>query len=51
MGELFDHRPAAWIRQSRTCCAQAINNHAVLEFLSMSNVNFAIPDPDSFTRR
>jgi hypothetical protein len=44
MGESFDHRPPGRIRQSRKCCSQSIHNHMVVDFLSMSSVNFAIPD-------
>ncbi len=44
MGESFDHRPPGWIRQSRKCCTQSIHNHMVVDCLSMSRVNFAIPD-------
>jgi hypothetical protein len=44
MGESFDHRPTGWIRQSRECCTQTVHNHMVVDFPSMSNVNFAIPD-------
>jgi len=44
MGESCDHRPPGWIRQSRKCCAQFIHNHMVVDFLYLSNVNFAIPD-------
>ena len=45
MGESFDHRPAGWIRQSRKCCIETIHNHMVVDFLEMSNVNFAVPEP------
>jgi len=44
MGESFDHCPAGWIRQSRKCCTKIIHNHMVVGYLSMSSVNFAIPD-------
>ena len=44
MGEPLDHRPAGWIRQSRKCCVQAIHNYMVVAYLSMSSVNFVIPD-------
>jgi hypothetical protein len=44
MGEPLDHGPAGWIRQSRKCCVQAIHNHMVVDYLSVSSVNFAIPD-------
>ena len=44
MGESFDHCPPGWIRQSRKRCTQFIHNHMVVDYLSMSSVNFAIPD-------
>ena len=44
MGEPLDHGPAGWIRQSRKCCVQAIHNRMVVDYPSMSSVNFAIPD-------
>jgi hypothetical protein len=44
MGESFDHRPPGGIRQSRKRCAQAIHNRMVVDCLSMSSVNFAMPD-------
>ncbi len=44
MRESFDHRPPGWIRQSRKRCTQFIHNHMVVDYLSMSSVNFAIPD-------
>jgi len=44
MGESFDHRPPSRIRQSRKCCTQSIHNHMVVDFLSMSSMNFAVPD-------
>ena len=40
MGESFDHRPARWIRQSRKCCIQVIHNHMVVNYPSMSSVDF-----------
>jgi hypothetical protein len=43
MRESLDHRSPGWIRQSRKCCTQFIHNHMVVDFLSMSSVNFAIP--------
>jgi len=44
MGESFDHRPAGWIRQSRKCCIQLIHNHMVVNYPSMSSVDFGVPD-------
>src|SRR6202023_1267902 len=44
MGESLDHCPPGWIRQSRKCCSQFIHNHMVVDYLSMSSVNFAMPD-------
>ena len=44
MGEPFDHRPAGWIRQSRKCCIQLIHNHMVVDYPSMSSVDFGVPD-------
>ena len=44
MGESFDHPPPGWIRQSSKCCTQLIHNYMVVDCLSMSSVNFAIPD-------
>src|ERR1700722_20299489 len=44
MGESFDHRSPGWIRQSGKRCTQFIHNHMVVDCLSMSSVNFAIPD-------
>jgi len=44
MGEPFDHCPPGWIRQSRKRCTQFIHNRMVVDYLSMSSVNFAIPD-------
>jgi hypothetical protein len=44
MGESFDHRPAGWIRQSRKCCVQLIHNHMVVNYPSMSSVDFGVPD-------
>src|SRR5580693_10268734 len=44
MGEPFDHCPPGWIRQSRKRCAQFIHNHMVVDYLSMSSVDFAISD-------
>jgi hypothetical protein len=44
VGESFDHRPPGWIRQSRKRCTQFIHNRMVVDGLSMSSVNFAIPD-------
>jgi hypothetical protein len=44
MRESFDHPPPGWIGQSGKCCAQFIHNHMVVDFPSMSSVNFAIPD-------
>src|SRR5271155_108214 len=43
-GESFDHCPPGWIRQSRKCSIQTINNHMVVDTRSMSSANFAIPD-------
>jgi len=40
MGESFDHRPAGWIRQSRKRCIQLIHNHMVVNYPSMSSVDF-----------
>jgi hypothetical protein len=42
MGEPLDHRPAGWIGQSRKGCAQAIHNHMVVDFLSLSSANQAM---------
>ena len=44
MGESFDHRPAGWIRQSRKRCIQLIHNHMVVNYLTMSSVDFRAPD-------
>ncbi len=44
MRESFDHCPPGWIRQSRKRCTQFIHNHMVVDYLSMSSVNFAVPD-------
>jgi hypothetical protein len=44
MGEPFDHRPAGWIRQSRKCCIQLIHNRMVVDYPSMSSVDFGVPD-------
>ncbi len=44
MGESFDHCPPGWIGQSRKRCTQFIHNRMVVDYLSMSSVNFAIPD-------
>jgi hypothetical protein len=44
MGEPFEHRSPGWIRQSRECRVQSIHNHMVVDFRSMSSVNFAIRD-------
>src|SRR5208337_2675943 len=44
MGESFDHRPTGGIRQSPECCTQSIHNHMVVDFLSVSSMNFANPD-------
>jgi hypothetical protein len=44
MGESFDQCPPGWIRQSGKRCTQFINNHMVVDYLSMSSVNFAIAD-------
>src|SRR5579863_7519162 len=44
MGESFDHRPAGWIRQSRKCCTQLIHNRMVVDYSSLSSVDFAVPD-------
>src|SRR5208282_1813186 len=44
MRESFDHRPTGGIRQSRKCCTQLIHNHMVVDVMSMSSTNFAIPD-------
>src|SRR6202030_821530 len=43
-GESFDHCPPGWIRQSGKCCTQFIHNHMVVDYLSMSSVDFAIHD-------
>ena len=40
MGESFDHRPAGWIGESREWCIQSIHNHMVVDYLSMSSVEF-----------
>ena len=44
MGEPLDHRPAGRIRQSRKCCTETIHNHMVVDYSSMSSVDFAVPD-------
>jgi hypothetical protein len=44
MRESFDHCPPGWIRQSGKRCTQFIHNHMVVDYLTMSSVNFAIPD-------
>ena len=44
MGESFDHRPAGWIRQSRKRGIQFIHNRMVVNYPSMSSVDFEIPD-------
>ncbi len=44
MRESFDHRPPGWIRQSGKRYTQFIHNRMVVDYLSMSSVNFAIPD-------
>jgi hypothetical protein len=44
MRESFDHCPPRWIRQSGKRCTQFIHNHMVVDYLSMSSVNFAIPN-------
>jgi len=44
MGESFDHRPAGWIRQSRKRRIQFIHNRMVVNYPSMSSVDFEIPD-------
>ena len=44
MRESLDHRPAGGIGQSRKCCTQFIHNQMVVDYRSMSSVNFAIPD-------
>src|ERR1700733_7534627 len=51
MGESFDHRPAGWIRQSRKFFIQLIHNHMVVNYPSMSSVNFGVPDFSFLTRR
>ena len=43
MGESFDHRSPGWIGQSRKCCTQIIHNRMVVDNLSMSSENLAIP--------
>jgi hypothetical protein len=43
MGESFDHGPPGWIRQSRKRCTKFIHNHMVVDYLSMSSVDFATP--------
>src|SRR5579872_7529603 len=43
MGESFDHRPAGWIRQGRKCCIQLIHNRMVVDYPSMSSVDFGVP--------
>src|ERR1700732_2693930 len=44
MGESFDHRPAGWIRQGRQLCIELIHNHLVVNYPSMSSVDFGVPD-------
>jgi len=44
MGESFDHGPAGWVRQSRKCCIELIHNHMVVDYPSMSSLDFAVPD-------
>jgi ABC-type transport system involved in cytochrome bd biosynthesis fused ATPase/permease subunit len=44
MGESFDHCPPGWIRQGGKRCTQFIHNRMVVDYLSMSSANFAIPD-------
>jgi len=43
VGESFDHGPPGWIRQSRKRCTQFIHNRMVVDYLSMSSGDFAIP--------
>ena len=44
MGESFDYCPAGWIRQSRKRCIQSIHNRMVVNYPSMSSVDFGVPD-------
>ncbi len=46
-GESFDHGPAGWIRQSGECGIELIHNHMVVNYRSMSRVDFGVPDFDS----
>jgi len=46
MGESFDHCPPGWIRQSRKRCAQFIHNRMVVDYRTMSSMNFAEETPD-----
>jgi hypothetical protein len=45
MRESFDHCPPGRIRQSGKRCTQFIHNHMVVNYLSMSSVNFAKINP------
>src|SRR5690348_1709112 len=43
LAEPFDHCPPGWIRQSRKCRIQSIHNQMVVDYLSLSSVNSAVP--------
>jgi hypothetical protein len=44
MRESFDQPPPGWIGQSSKCCTQLIHNPMVVDYPSMSRVNFVISD-------
>lgn len=40
MGESFDHGAAGWVGESGKCCIELIHNRMVVDYLSMSGVDF-----------
>jgi hypothetical protein len=44
MREPFDHGPAGRIRQSGKRCTQVIHNRMVVDYWTMSSVDFASPE-------
>jgi hypothetical protein len=44
MGESFDHGPPGWVGQSGKRCVQSIHNRMVVDYPTMSSVDFGMPD-------